>query len=641
VNSAEKHDLNQKISISSTTVRFSHVFFESILLAFLFLSIEWGFYVTEASISFMYRLSFWEKAQIGLLSAFAGMLLTAIVVLIFAALDWLARKISAKAGGYLLAFPEAILLGVFYLTVIDNFTYTVFHFGLSTISWPIAIIYFVLFTASWVYIDMRVAKPRSLPPQWFEQGKTYLALGISVISLVVGTVAYANSDLKAADSVVQRESTQPLPNIILLGTDGLSAANMSVYGSSYETTPFLDGFAESSLVSENNFTNAGHSMGSDVSMLTSKSPLLTGVLYPPDILRGEDISESLPNILKSLGYETVQLAVPHYADSNVANLEGSFDSVNCEPNSQLGYWFNKSTNYRFNDELYLFNSIFSTAKNRFFEVYFIAKMDNPIADITDLKAYRDSDVERMNCLFDDLDQAMADGKPLFAHVHMLTTHGSLFYPEHQTFSGGMVQTKNWMTEFYSDSILDYDEFASELVDHLKAIGQYENTIVVIYSDHGEQWSSDRRIPLIFHFPEDEYAGQITENTQNMDIAPTLLDYLGVEQPTWMTGSSLLQPLDPKRLIISTYTKSIEGDDSGLWGIKGGTIHAPFYQFSIVRAMQCQKMITFDLDKMTVSESKIANYVNPCDSDSLDSQDEIKMQVGNYLESLGFDLPENW
>jgi hypothetical protein len=641
VNSQQQGQQKKIEANHKTSVSVMHVLFESVLIAFLFIGVEWGFYVTEASISFMYKLSFLEKAQIGLLSAFLGMVLAACGVIVFAGLDWIARKISLKVGGYLLVFPEAILLGIFYITIIDNFTYTVWHFGLSTISWPIAIIYFLLFTASWVYIDIRLARPGSQSPRWFEQGKVYLTLGITAVSLIVGVVAYTHSHLNASTEVVQRESTQQLPNIIIFGTDGLSAANMSVYGSSNETTPFLDEFAKTSLVSENNFTNAGHSMGSDVSLLTSKSPLQTGVLYPPDILRGEDIEESLPNILKSLGYETTQLAVPHYADADVANLEGSFDSVNCEPNSQLGYWFNKSTNYRFNDELYLFNSIVVTARDRLFEIYFVAKMDNPIADITNLKIYRDSDVERMSCLFDDLDQAIADGKPLFAHVHMLTTHGSLFYPEHQTFSGGMIQTKNWMNEFYSDSILDYDEFANELVDHLKAIGQYENTIVVIYTDHGEQWSSDRRIPLIFHFPGDEYAGQVTENTQNMDIAPTLLDYLGVEQPVWMTGSSLLQPLDPKRLIISTYTKSIEGDDSGLWGIKGGTIHAPFYQFSIVRAMQCQKMITFDLDKMTVTESKITNYVNPCDADSLESQDEIKTQVGSYLESLGFDLPENW
>ncbi len=109
----------------------------------------------------------------------------------------------------------------------------------------------------------------------------------------------------------------------------------------------------------------------------------------------------------------------------------------------------------------------------------------------------------------------------------------------------------------------------------------------------------------------------------------------------MTGSSLLQSIPTDRLIVSTYTKEIEGDDSGLWGINSGFIHPPFYQFSIIRVMECQEMVTFDMEQSTVSTSRVTNYVAPCAQSSLDSADEIKGKVGQLLAQYGFELPDEW
>jgi hypothetical protein len=109
----------------------------------------------------------------------------------------------------------------------------------------------------------------------------------------------------------------------------------------------------------------------------------------------------------------------------------------------------------------------------------------------------------------------------------------------------------------------------------------------------------------------------------------------------MTGSSLLEPLPTNRLIISTYTKEIEGDDSGLWGINSGFIHPPFYQFSIIQAVECQRMVIFDMEESTKTMTQVANYVAPCDLSTLDSADEIQQKVGQLLTQYGFTLPDKW
>ncbi|MHC1739543.1 MAG: sulfatase-like hydrolase/transferase [Anaerolineaceae bacterium] len=612
-----------------------------VLISYLFLLLEWSFFVTLASISFMYQLNFGEKVVIYLICGLAAALIAAAVLLAFCLLDLIVAALFPPIKNYLIVFPQAFLLSIFGLTVLDNFTYTIFHFGLSNVPLIAQIAYLPAFLAANFFILKKLAKLSAKPLRWVVSVKLVLALLLVGTSVGLLGVNLENTQAHPTKQDITVQATKSLPNIIIFGTDGLSASSMSLYGAKFETTPFLDELAKTSLVGENHFTNAGFSMGSDISMLTSKLPLETRVLYPPDILKGSSVDESLPNLLKSLGYETVQLAVPHYAEANAANLEGAFDAVNCANNSQLLYGANRYFSFRFNDEFYLLNTIISQTKTRLMEVFLIEKMDNPILNITDLKLYGASDKERMSCLFASLKKAKSDGAPLFAHLHLLTTHGSLFYSDHKQFSADLVQSKNWMEEFYADSILDYDGYVNELVDYLKANGEYENTIIVIYTDHGMQWTSDRRLPLLIHFPNNEYASRITANTQNLDIAPTLLDYLGVAEPSWMSGDSLLESISPTRLVVSAYTKDIGGDDSGLWGIKGDFIHPPFYQFSIVRAIQCQRMVTIDLSISKVYTTTVANYVSPCDLNELDSSQAIQTQLGELLTKYGFDLPVDW
>ncbi len=62
---------------------------------------------------------------------------------------------------------------------------------------------------------------------------------------------------------------------------------------------------------------------------------------------------------------------------------------------------------------------------------------------------------------------------------------------------------------------------------------------MVYTDHGYANISHVRIPLMFRFPNGEYGGQIANNTQNLDIAPTLFAYIGIQPPVWMNGQSLL------------------------------------------------------------------------------------------------------
>ncbi len=103
---------------------------------------------------------------------------------------------------------------------------------------------------------------------------------------------------------------------------------------------------------------------------------------------------------------------------------------------------------------------------------------------------------------------------------------------------------------YLRCIKSVDDGVGELLDYLKESGLDENTIVIYTSDQGfylgeHGWFDKRfmyeesfRTPLLIRFPKEIKPGtKIDKLVQNLDFAPTFLDYAGIAIPTDMQGES--------------------------------------------------------------------------------------------------------
>ena len=111
-------------------------------------------------------------------------------------------------------------------------------------------------------------------------------------------------------------------------------------------------------------------------------------------------------------------------------------------------------------------------------------------------------------------------------------------------------------------------------------------MIIIHTDHAQRYRTDQRVPLIFRFPGGKPSGRISENAQNLDIAPTILDYLHVKTPDWMKGRSLISsPLDSLHPILSVRRRPGATVKRGrLFEIDPAKTPPPFYSLGMVRAI---------------------------------------------------------
>ena len=287
---------------------------------------------------------------------------------------------------------------------------------------------------------------------------------------------------------------------------------------------FLTSIVSDTLFFENAFPNVGRTHGSLISLLTGRLPFSTHVTFPPTVLQGEDAHRHLPGILKGLGYHTLQIGMRHYADAEDAHLLGGFDAAN----------------YRWSrfDELQV--SAAARDETQVFQAAVAERLSDRLGQMLGFKRFVNtfehvqgrtvspywSDARRVETLVQYFATA---AEPWFVHAHLLDTHCCTYRPRNIYFSGDS------RTAARDSQLKETDENLRILIEALAVAGRLEHTVVVFSSDHTSGWTTTGRVPLMIRFPKAHPSGRVTENVQLSDVAPTVLQYLGVERPPWMDG----------------------------------------------------------------------------------------------------------
>ena len=606
-----------------------------VFAVYFYVFMEWLFFLTKPS--FMSSLGKSGTVRV-LFATPAPFVVTGIAVVV---LCWIPALIIRKRAVHTVCLSivrlitAGILAGTFFL-LIDNFTYTLFDFGVRSTEGFLKLVYGIVFVVLVVFSFILLGGiGKTLPRSAAYRVLLVVTPVLVVLSILTALASRGSGGLLEFDGDAGGKTLKHRPNIFLISSDALNAAHMSIYGYRRATTPFLDSLADRILVCENNFPNAGTSGASIASMLTGKLPTQTKLIYPPEILQGKDAYQHLPGILRLFGYRNIDISIRLHADPEDLNLRNSFHWANFREISERRK-FELSYFLLGQDPTYFLQRMRYRATERLRHVTGIRKMEDPLGEVVrPIKKRYGRDAERIRSFFQHVRGASS---PLFVHMHLLGTHGPIFKPERRLFSRGKKQHEHWETDFYDDAILTFDNYLKRIVGGLGKTRVLRNSVIVIFSDHGQNFTVNDRLPLIFFFPNGEHSGRVRANTQNLDIAATVLDYMGVAQPDWMGGMSLISSgIEPDRFIFCADPKHrIIPEKNGQRVADRNMPKPPFFSLVAMGVHCCHKYFELELASGVLNVLNTPGHTAPCPESDLPDPLDVGRMIIDHLEENGYD-----
>jgi arylsulfatase A-like enzyme len=364
------------------------------------------------------------------------------------------------------------------------------------------------------------------------------------------------------------------PNIILISIDTLRADHLGCYGYEKNSSPHLDTLATQSFLFENHFAPSSLTKPSHVSMLTSLYPLTHSVLTNHETLSFSEEIVPIAKILKDNGFRTGAFT----GGGSVSQIDGfdrGFD-IWSEGHLVSGHlpvvkdWLENNREEKF----FLFFHFYDVHAPYIFRenykdmyhdlegyVDLISLTEKILsADRLTLEYFHSLTLqEKFSLLVTGLLQKLkrrpeegvgaAARKEMFAMVHKWRQ-----IPEY---------TKHieLLVDSYDAGIKYTDHYMGELFAFLKSLGLWENTLLVVTSDHGEEFMEHNmvthgghlydtliHIPLIIKMPSSfgKTAKRITGLSDIVDLMPTILDVLNINFKGQMQGQSLLPSMQGKQ-----------------------------------------------------------------------------------------------
>ncbi len=284
-------------------------------------------------------------------------------------------------------------------------------------------------------------------------------------------------------------------NVVVYLVDTLRADHVGVYGYSRDTTPRLDAFARDAVVYEDAYSTTSWTRPAVASLLSGRSSAAHAA-----VSRSSALAPGVPLLgewLREDGYHTA--------------------AVVTNPNVLPVWGFDRGF-----DDFYDVDS-----------------------------ASRSARADRVNeVVFAHLGEAPR--RPFFLYVHTRDPHGPYEPPPpyDRMFAPGGDPPRP--SDAYDGEIRFNDEHFGVLIDRLRELGLYDDTLVVFTSDHGEElgergrighgsslFQEQLRIPLIVKYPGSAGAGtRVSQVVSLLDIAPTVLAVAGCARPLDLEGRDL-------------------------------------------------------------------------------------------------------
>ena len=398
------------------------------------------------------------------------------------------------------------------------------------------------------------------------------------------------------------------PNVLLLYTDQQRWDTLRAGGNPLIHTPNLDRLAASGALFEHCYVNSPVCMPSRQSMLTGQYPNVVGCMTNGIPL--PETAMTIHKLLRPYGYFTANLGKLHFWNHS--------DRDHRDPHPDYGF-----------DALVLSDEpgCYDDAYLKWVERLAPDQVDNcrcntppawagPPVDVHPRETYAPyvfagrEDLTHTAFVAAETVRVLGESRnrPFFAIAGFYAPHAPVNPPQrfvdmydpaamplpkrNQGENVADISEEQWrkVKAYYYALITHVDDQVGRILRFLDESGLAENTLVIFTSDHGEHlgdhgrvgkgpfgYDSCIRVPLLLSYPGHIEAGaRVDHLIEHVDLAPTILDYCGVQQPQALQGRSFRPALagDDYQARKSIYLEWREP-----YGLSWKTVRTKSYKYS--------------------------------------------------------------
>jgi arylsulfatase A-like enzyme len=347
----------------------------------------------------------------------------------------------------------------------------------------------------------------------------------AVVNVVMSEVDHAkiedlatNTDSMKAPvgTHLQKTAETEKKNIVLIHLESTRARSTTPYNEDLDTTPYLDSLTKDSLMADQAYTIVPHTSKAVTSINCGIDPHLVREITEAE--PGGVPARCLPELLEEHGYTSVWFssATEHFEDRK--DLVENFGYEDFQPVETMNTeGFQRSNYFGYEDDIMLQPSRDWLEQHK----------DGPfVATYLGVTGHHD--------------------------YQPITRYGLKDYSDFPPLDN------------YQNEVRYLDFFVKNVIEQYKELGLYDDTIFVIYGDHGEGfgehdlfqhdntiYQEGLRVPVIIHEPGRFEGGRRVEAlTNQLDFVPTLFDLLGYEVTGGRyPGRSLLAPAAEDRTLF--------------------------------------------------------------------------------------------
>lgn len=289
------------------------------------------------------------------------------------------------------------------------------------------------------------------------------------------------------------------PNLLLISLDTLRADHLGVYGYARNTSPGIDAFAQEAVVFEHAISPSSWTLPAHASLFTGLSPSEHGAISmgaPPFV--GVTFSE----LAYEAGYRTGALTDGGFVEASRGFGQGFSSYVSDR----------KRAKPRFSEALEWIDSVDDAPFMLFLHTYQVHSPYRPPAEYAERFLPEGSDTRRVITEISALEKS-----------HALTA-----------------ENRPAVVDLYDAEIAYLDDVVASFFQSLRDRDVWDNTLVILFSDHGEQFwehgqfghgvslhDEEIRVPLIVKPAGEEFSpGRVAELVSLTDVFATVVDSMG-------------------------------------------------------------------------------------------------------------------